>query len=732
MDNKDIVPYYLPHLRDYQKQAVRQVLTYKRGVVQAATGSGKSSVMASLTLSLVKSGKRVMVVVPSEYLVGQMYNTISKYHDSVTAAGGGRHPALGMDVLVVTAMSAKKYASSYPAVIVDECLPYTQCLLTDRGAIPIGKLYAMWEAGESLPLVASFNETTKRVEYKEITHAWKRDTGKPLIEIKTSKLKTRCTPDHKVLTDGGWKAAKDIVPGDNLIGNTEKDDDHQRISTDKLTGDYQSLIIGSYLGDGGLQQVNPKTPFKYRIAFIHGDKQKDYLFWKAKAFNRTNSIQYIEKNGYGQTPAWTFNTLVMGTSLNFFDVGRKECSQEVVDLIDAKGLAIWFMDDGSANHESRQATLSTNAFDLETNQRFQVKLASMGIEAIISFSDRDRGRYYYLRFRTEGYQALMDIVRPYIPACMAYKVDRIDPASDNNWSFTKESYCLYTVESTKVIPYDKRTKGEGYGLFDLEIKDNHNFITSTGAGGVGAGVVLHNCQHIAASTWQDLLTANEEVEYVYSCSATPFRNDGLDLMIQAVSGKEMFSMTVRKAIEDGWLCKPLIYQVSVSTNLRFEGNAIKAYKTLVQDPKVFGFMRDKVAGGLAQGHKILIIFKTVIAAKAFSKFCKGCDYQVAHGEYKKPLHDFAAGKIDVLLASSQLVSEGVDIPNTSMLIVASNHSSDITSYQAIGRVLRVAEGKEHAIVLDVAVEGFRQFENSARKRLAVYKEITDNVFKLKI
>lgn len=360
MDNKDVVPYYLPHLRDYQKQAVRQILTYKRGGIQAPTGTGKTSMVASLVLSLVKSGKRVMVVVPSEYLVGQVYNTISKYHDSVTAAGGGRHPALGKDVIVVTAMSAKKYASSYPAVIVDES------------------------------------------------------------------------------------------------------------------------------------------------------------------------------------------------------------------------------------------------------------------------------------------------------------------------------------------------------------------------------------QHLSAATWQDLLTANEEVEYVYSCSATPFRNDGLDLMIQAVSGKEMFSMTVRKAIEDGWLCKPLIYQVSVSTNLRFEGNAIKAYKTLVQDPKVFGFMRDKVAGGLAQGHKILIIFKTVIAAKAFSKFCKGCDYQVAHGEYKKPLHDFAAGKIDVLLASSQLVSEGVDIPNTSMLIVVSNHSSDITSYQAIGRVLRNAEGKEHAIVLDVAVEGFRQFENAAKKRLAVYKEITDNVFKLKI
>ena len=360
MVNTEVKPYYLDHLRDYQKQALSKILEYKRGVLHIATGGGKSVVLTSLAISLVKAGKRVMVVVPSDYLVGQLYKTMAEHHDSVTAAGGGRNQKLGSDILVVTAQSAKKYASSYQAILSDE--------------------------------------------------------------------------------------------------------------------------------------------------------------------------------------------------------------------------------------------------------------------------------------------------------------------------------------------------------------GHHN----------------------PAQTWQDLMTANPDIEYVYSCSATPERSDGLDLLINALSGNIKYTLTVRDAIEGGWLCKPLIYQIKVSNDERFSGNALKAYKALVQTPQIFGLIRNKIVAAMAKGHKPIVIFKTVIACNAFKKFAKELNFQVAHGEYKKPLYDFAKGEADLLVACDKLISEGVDLPHASFLIIATQHTSAITSYQAVGRILRKAPGKEQAIVIDIAVQDFKQYLNASKKRLAIYKEICDDVFTIKL
>lgn len=359
MDGR-VKPYYLDKLRDYQKRAVMQALEKKRGVVQSSTGTGKSLMIASLCLSLVKAGKRVCVVVPSDYLVKQTYEVIKAHHDSTTMAGGGRHPVLGSDILVVTAMSAKKYISSYQALAIDE-------------------------------------------------------------------------------------------------------------------------------------------------------------------------VQYQ-----------------------------------------------------------------------------------------------------------------------------------------------------------------------------------------------------------AASTWQDLVIAAEDAEYVYGFTATPFRSDGLDLVINAYCGPVVFEYSARQAIADGWLTKPSIYCVEINTDLKFSGTAQKAYRALVCTPEVFSFIEKKINGAIANGNKTILIFKTVVAANLFKKYAKTLSFDVAHADYKKPMDDFADGSVNLLVACDRLVAVGVNLPTADVLILATQHSSDVLSYQSVGRVLRLSKDKENATVIDICVNGFSQFENGAKRRRRVYKEITDNVFKVKV
>lgn len=120
-ENTLLQPYFLPGLRDYQIECLTEMYRYNRATGVLATGLGKSKIIASLCVSTVNSGRRACVVVPTEYLVGQVYDTISEVLPNVKAVGGKRKALpLGADVLVTTAASAAKWITDYHTIIIDE------------------------------------------------------------------------------------------------------------------------------------------------------------------------------------------------------------------------------------------------------------------------------------------------------------------------------------------------------------------------------------------------------------------------------------------------------------------------------------------------------------------------------------------------------------------------------------------------------------------------------------
>jgi intein/homing endonuclease len=98
----------------------------------------------------------------------------------------------------------------------DECFPYNQLIATNDGNVKIGKLYDMFTNGSELPLVSSYNESSKIFEFKKITNAWNKGKQK-LIKILFGKNSIKCTDNHPFLTDSGWIKAKDLVNGDLVV-----------------------------------------------------------------------------------------------------------------------------------------------------------------------------------------------------------------------------------------------------------------------------------------------------------------------------------------------------------------------------------------------------------------------------------------------------------------------------------------------------------------------------------
>jgi len=117
--------------RDYQIDAIHNILESDRGLILSPTGSGKSFIIYALTRYYVEklNPKKVLIVVPTTSLVEQMYSDFADYgwfpdeHCHKLYAGSDKNTS--KDVVISTWQSIykldKKYFSQYGAVFIDEC-----------------------------------------------------------------------------------------------------------------------------------------------------------------------------------------------------------------------------------------------------------------------------------------------------------------------------------------------------------------------------------------------------------------------------------------------------------------------------------------------------------------------------------------------------------------------------------------------------------------------------------
>ena len=216
-------------LRENQIKPIKKTLeTFKKchgGVLSLNTGFGKTT-CALYIASVMK--KKTLVIVHKEFLMEQWKRRIEQF---LPTARIGKIQRDSMDVEdkdIVLGMLQSIALKDYPQsifkgiglVVIDECFPSNQHVITDKGPVGIAKLYLDWTKNK-YNSVLSFNETEKTFEWKQITHAWKKKSDK-LINFFCNKEKITCTENHEFLTIDGYKRAKDLQIDDLLISYQEQ------------------------------------------------------------------------------------------------------------------------------------------------------------------------------------------------------------------------------------------------------------------------------------------------------------------------------------------------------------------------------------------------------------------------------------------------------------------------------------------------------------------------------
>lgn len=120
----------------------------------------------------------------------------------------------------------------------------------------------------------------------------------------------------------------------------------------KITKESRNLLIALLLGDGTICNNNV-----FKLA--HAQQQKDYLEWKIKQLNDAG----IRNNGlktYVKTCGYNTGVNVHYTQLNiipfikvlkriFYKPKKVLGNRKILNRLDARGVAIWYMDDGHIN-----------------------------------------------------------------------------------------------------------------------------------------------------------------------------------------------------------------------------------------------------------------------------------------------------------------------------------------------------------------------------------------------
>jgi superfamily II DNA or RNA helicase len=247
-------------------------------------------------------------------------------------------------------------------------------------------------------------------------------------------------------------------------------------------------------------------------------------------------------------------------------------------------------------------------------------------------------------------------------------------------------------------------------------------------GNVGC-LIFDECHHLPCKTLWALQKHCKNAFYRFGFSATPWRDDNSDLLIQASTGRPIIAIKASDLIKKGWLAKPHIFMLHIPRLFSTDGLDYQSiYKTGVVENIYRNELIVQLCNFLAKNKKTILVVVTMIEhghslLKALQKkfpevratFIRG---EIDTQERKQTLEALDKKELDVVFATT-VFGEGIDVPSLDCLINVKAMESSVDAFQLLGRVLRKTENKNKAIIIDF-YDKARYLYAHAKNRIKIY------------
>lgn len=223
-------------------------------------------------------------------------------------------------------------------------------------------------------------------------------------------------------------------------------------------------------------------------------------------------------------------------------------------------------------------------------------------------------------------------------------------------------------------------------------------------------VVVDEAHHSAAATYVRVLEHFADVRLRLGVTATPQRGDNITL--SHIFDEVVYYKTMMDLIKSGYLCDLVGYRVTTATDISKVATRAGDYVDSQLSQVVNHPSRNKLAVDsykqYLDNERAVVFCVDVAHAEAMTAAFKkaGIASTMVVGttdkdERRRVFADFHDGTIKVLCGVGVFV-EGFDEPALKGVIMARPTRSQLFYTQAIGRSTRLYDGKDHAIIIDLA------------------------------
>lgn len=233
----------------------------------------------------------------------------------------------------------------------------------------------------------------------------------------------------------------------------------------------------------------------------------------------------------------------------------------------------------------------------------------------------------------------------------------------------------------------------------------------------------------------------KDAPYRFFFSGTQMRNDGLDLLLKAITGDIVFTMTVEEGVKQGYLAKPRFRMVPYKSTCTYQSNDANDMTRahLYYEPTVCS-KAGEIANLMVEemGRQVVILVKELEQFQWIQPYLRH-EVKFAHGgvndsnrdkvpkdywesDPSKLVESFNRKEYPILVGTS-CITTGTDIQTVGAIIYLQGGKSEIQVKQAVGRGTRKPEGKTDCYFIDFDAVNVDVTHRHAQERAAIYQGI---------
>jgi DNA repair protein RadD len=227
-------------------------------------------------------------------------------------------------------------------------------------------------------------------------------------------------------------------------------------------------------------------------------------------------------------------------------------------------------------------------------------------------------------------------------------------------------------------------------------------------------VVVDEAHHAVAGTWRRVIDAMPGAK-VLGCTATPERLDGCGL--GDIFDEMVIGPTTAELIDAGYLSRFTCFAPTEAPDLsgissRAGDFAVDQLAGIMARPVIVGSAVDSYEK-LCPGKRAIIYGvdrrHSMMLAKRFIERghrAAHLDGTTSKDERRSLIKALATGKLEII-TNCGIISEGLDVPAVEAVLLARPTQSLSLYLQQVGRALRLAPGKDRALILECAGNLYR-------------------------